>query len=55
MYCCFEIRDPDNENNYMYVHRYFDEGTQRLLVMSINFTLFFGSFSVYSANGVGFT
>ena len=25
MYCCFEIRDPNNENNYMYVHRYFNE------------------------------
>ena len=25
MYCCFEIRDPDNENNYMYVNRYFNE------------------------------
>ncbi|MBR7116550.1 MAG: hypothetical protein IKC87_02455 [Clostridia bacterium] len=23
-YCSFEIRDPDNEDNYMYVHRYFD-------------------------------
>ena len=25
MYCCFEIRDPDNEDNYMYVNRYFNE------------------------------
>ena len=25
MYCCFEIRDPDNEDNYMYVSRYFSE------------------------------
>jgi hypothetical protein len=24
MYCCFEIRDPNNEDNYMYVDRYFD-------------------------------
>ena len=24
-YCAFEIRDPDNEDNYMYVHRYFNE------------------------------
>ena len=24
-YCSFEIRDPDNEDNYMYVHRYFNE------------------------------
>ena len=23
MYCCFEVRDPNNEDNYMYVHRYF--------------------------------
>ena len=23
-YCAFEIRDPDNEDNYMYVHRYFN-------------------------------
>ena len=22
-YCAFEIRDPDNDDNYMYVHRYF--------------------------------
>ena len=25
MYCCFEIRDPDNEDNYMYVNRYFSK------------------------------
>lgn len=25
MYCCFEIRDPDNEDNYMYINRYFNE------------------------------
>ena len=25
MYCCFEIRDPDNDDNYMYVQRYFNE------------------------------
>ena len=24
-YCSFEIRDPNNEDNYMYVHRYFSE------------------------------
>ena len=24
-YCSFEIRDPNNEDNYMYVHRYFNE------------------------------
>ena len=24
-YCSFEIRDPDNEDNYMYVYRYFIE------------------------------
>ena len=24
-YCSFEIRDPQNENNYMYVTRYFNE------------------------------
>ena len=24
-YCCFEIRDPDNEDNYMYIDRYFTE------------------------------
>lgn len=23
-YCAFEIRDPDDEDNYMYVHRYFN-------------------------------
>lgn len=25
IYCSFEIRDPYNEDNYMYVHRYFSE------------------------------
>ena len=25
MYCCFKIRDPNNEDNYMYVNRYFNE------------------------------
>lgn len=25
IYCSFEIRDPDNEDNYMYVDRYFTE------------------------------
>ena len=25
MYCCFEIRDPNDEDNYMYVDRYFNE------------------------------
>lgn len=29
MYCCFEIRDPDNDDNYMYVHRYFSEEDAR--------------------------
>ena len=24
-YCCFEIRDPDNEDNYLQVDRYFSE------------------------------
>ena len=24
-YCAFEIRDPKDDDNYMYVHRYFNE------------------------------
>ena len=24
-YCAFEIRDPNDDDNYMYVHRYFND------------------------------
>jgi len=48
MYCCFEIRDPDNENNYMYVHRYFDEADAKAACDEHQFHpilwLFFGIF-----------
>lgn len=48
MYCCFEIRDPDNEDNYMYVHRYFNEEDAKAASKERKFNpvlwLFFGIF-----------
>ena len=48
MYCCFEIRDPDNENNYMYVNRYFNEEDAKATCRERQFNpilwLFFGIF-----------
>lgn len=47
-YCAFEIRDPDNENNYMYVHRYFNEEDAKAAYKEQQFNpilwLFFGIF-----------
>ncbi|MBQ8414577.1 MAG: hypothetical protein IJX58_04960 [Clostridia bacterium] len=48
MYCCFEIRDPDNEDNYMYVNRYFNEEDAEATCKERQFNpilwLFFGIF-----------
>ena len=48
MYCCFEIRDPDNEDNYMYVNRYFNEEDAEATCRERQFNpilwLFFGIF-----------
>ena len=47
-YCAFEIRDPDNEDNYMYVHRYFNEEDAKAANEEAKFHpvlwLFFGIF-----------
>ena len=47
-YCAFEVRDPDNENNYMYVHRYFSEEDAKAACKERQFNpvlwLFFGIF-----------
>lgn len=48
MYCCFEIRDPNNENNYMYVNRYFTAEDAKAACEERQFNpilwLFFGIF-----------
>ena len=48
MYCCFEIRDPNNEDNYMYVSRYFSEEDAKASSEDRKFNLilwlFFGIF-----------
>ena len=48
IYCSFEIRDPDNEDNYMYVHRCFNEEDAKVLCSERQFNvilwLFFGIF-----------
>ena len=47
-YCAFEIRDPDDEDNYMYVHRYFSEEDAKAASKEEQFNpilwLFFGIF-----------
>ncbi len=47
-YCAFEIRDPDNEDNYMYVRRYFNEEDAKAASEEERFNiilwLFFGIF-----------
>ena len=47
-YCAFEICDPDDEDNYMYVHRYFSEEDARAASEEEKFHpvlwLFFGIF-----------
>ena len=48
MYCCFEIRDPNDEDNYMYVDRYFNEEDAKAADKENRFNpvlwLFFGVF-----------
>jgi hypothetical protein len=48
MYCCFEIRDPNDEDNYMYVDRYFNEEDAKTADKENRFNpvlwLFFGVF-----------
>ena len=57
MYCCFEIRDPDNEDNYMYVHRYFTEEDAKVAADERQFNpilwLFFGIFGEWRWLHVG--
>ena len=57
MYCCFEIRDPDNEDNYMYVHRYFTEEDAKAAADERQFNpilwLFFGIFGEWRWLHVG--
>lgn len=56
-YCSFEIRDPDNEDNYMYVHRCFTEEEARALAKERKFNvvlwLFFGIFGEWRWLHVG--
>ena len=48
IYCCFEIRDPNNEDNYMYVNRFFREEDAKARCEEGQFNpvlwLFFGIF-----------
>ena len=53
-YCAFEIRDPHDEDNYMYVHRYFSEEEARAASTEERLTLFYGCSSESSVSGVGF-
>ena len=56
-YCAFEIRDPDNEDNYMYVHRYFNEEDAKAASKERQFNpilwLFFGIFGEWRWLHVG--
>ena len=56
-YCAFEIRDPDNEDNYMYVHRYFNEEDAKAAADERQFNpilwLFFGIFGEWRWLHVG--
>ncbi len=57
-YCAFEIRDPDNEDNYMYVHRYFSEEDAKAASKERQFNvilwLFFGIFGEWRWLHVGY-
>ena len=48
IYCSFEIRDPDNADNYMYIDRYFTEEDAKAASKEQQFNpilwLFFGIF-----------
>ena len=56
-YCAFEIRDPNNEDNYMYVHRYFNEEDAKAASKERLFNpilwLFFGIFGEWRWLHVG--
>ena len=56
-YCAFEIRDPDNEDNYMYVNRYFNEDDAKAACEDRQFNvvlwLFFGIFGEWRWLHVG--
>lgn len=56
-YCSFEIRDPDNEDNYMYVHRYFTVEEAKAAAEERQFNpvlwLFFGIFGEWRWLHVG--
>ena len=56
-YCAFEIRDPDNEDNYMYVHRYFTVEEAKAAAEERQFNpvlwLFFGIFGEWRWLHVG--
>ena len=58
IYCAFEIRDPDNEDNYMYVHRCFNEEDAKVLCSERQFNvilwLFFGIFGEWRWLHVGY-
>lgn len=47
-YCAFEVRDPNDDDNYMYVHRYFTEEDAKAACEERQFNpllwLFFGVF-----------
>ena len=48
IYCSFEIRDPDNADNYMYIDRYFTEEDAKAAIKEQQFNpilwLYFGIF-----------
>ena len=56
-YCAFEIRDPNNEDNYMYVHRYFTVEEAKAAAEERQFNpvlwLFFGIFGEWRWLHVG--
>lgn len=57
IYCSFEIRDPNNEDNYMYVHRFFNEEDAKAASKERQFNpilwLFFGIFGEWRWLHVG--
>ena len=55
MYCCFEIRDPDNEDNYMYVSRYFSAEDAKAACEERQFNVILGSFLAFLVNCGGCT
>ena len=57
IYCAFEIRDPNDEDNYMYIHRCFSEEKAKSLAKERKFNvvlwLFFGIFGEWRWLHVG--